>query len=94
MSSFLDSHLSRAADAYAWLLCRGVHEVVFYSLPQHAEFYLDMVNMAKARSADLFCSVQALVSKYDFLSMRRIVGDKRAKCIATSDAKSFLFKTM
>lgn len=68
--------------------------MVFYSLPQHSEFYRDVVNMAKPRGADLFCSVHVLVSKYDFLSMKRVVGDERAKRIATSDTKSFLFKTV
>lgn len=67
--------------------------MVFYSLPQHAEFYQELVNMAKPRAADLFCSVQALVSKYDFLATKRIVGDRRAKRMTRSDAASFLFKT-
>lgn len=91
---FLGDVHGRGANADGWLLCRGVHEVVFYSLPQHADFYLDIVNMATARSVDLLCSAQALVSKYDYLPMRRIIGDKRAKRIASADAKSFLFQTM
>eukprot|EP00892_Ulva_mutabilis_P002219 jgi/Ulvmu1/11999/UM083_0011.1 len=72
---------------------RGVNEVVFYSLPQHAEFYQELVDMAQPRAADLYCPVQAVVSKFDFLAMKRIIGDRRAKVVIASEATSVVFKT-
>ena len=71
---------------------RGVHEVVFYSLPQHPGFYEELVNMAVPRSGDLQCHVHALFSSFDFLKLKKIIGLDRSKKMIKAKSKSFLFK--
>jgi U3 small nucleolar RNA-associated protein 25 len=65
--------------------------VVFYSLPQHASFYAELVNMAQC-SGDQHCCVHTLFSSYDFLRLKQIVGLERSKRMIKAKSKSFLFK--
>lgn len=66
--------------------------MVFYSLPQHPAFYEELVNMAQPRGGDEQCYVHTLFSSYDFLRLKKIIGQERSKRMIKAKSKSFLFK--
>jgi U3 small nucleolar RNA-associated protein 25 len=69
-----------------------VQEVIFYSLPDHAAFYKELVNMVHPRAGQQHCHAQALFSDLDFLALKRVVGKDRARRMVKAKSKSFLFK--
>lgn len=75
---------------------RGAYHVIFYGLPDHPNFYTEIVNYlalkgdaSSAEEATFSCS--ALFSKYDMLKLERIVGTDRAKKMCTSGKNLFAF---
>ncbi|CAO3600758.1 unnamed protein product [Absidia cylindrospora] len=77
---------------------RGTYHVVFYGLPDHAQFYTEVVDFlglkindqaSAAEEATFSCT--ALFSKYDFLKLERIVGTERAKNMCTAQKNVFHF---
>ncbi|ORX53676.1 DUF1253-domain-containing protein [Hesseltinella vesiculosa] len=77
---------------------RGTYHVVFYGLPDHPQFYNEIVDFlglkvndhaSAAEEATFSCT--ALFSKYDFLKLERIVGTDRAKKMCTAQKNTFQF---
>jgi Utp25, U3 small nucleolar RNA-associated SSU processome protein 25 len=70
-----------------------VREVVFYSLPMHAQYYLDVFSMLEADSGggELHATAQALFCPHDFMALAGIVGHSRAQRMIKDPAPSFLF---
>ena len=77
---------------------RGVREVHFYSLPEHAGYYAEMLGFLGAEEAAAGAaavaapSSSAVFSRLDALQLERVVGTARAKKMLTPDAPStFMF---
>ncbi|EFJ22635.1 hypothetical protein SELMODRAFT_104941, partial [Selaginella moellendorffii] len=69
------------------LQIRGIRELIFYSLPDHANFYSEMVNMLGG-GQNPSCTV--IYSKFDKLQLERIVGTQRAqKLLASKETMMF-----
>ncbi|CAO3653422.1 unnamed protein product [Cunninghamella echinulata] len=77
---------------------RGTYHVVFYGLPDHGQFYKEVVDFlalklndqaSAAEEATFSCT--ALFSKYDFLKLERIVGTERAKKMCSAQKNVFNF---
>ena len=65
---------------------RGVKRVVFYGLPEYADFYSEIVRWMDAEGEA--GEVKALVSRWDWWKVERIVGTERVGkiCVAESEA--------
>ncbi|XP_065911888.1 U3 small nucleolar RNA-associated protein 25 homolog [Dysidea avara] len=62
---------------------RGVHHIIFYSLPQNAEFYSEMLNHIDPQvTSSPSCTV--IYSQYEALQLARIVGSRRAQVMCQS----------
>ena len=94
--------LSERAHFYFRRRVKGAREICFYSLPEHAHFYPELVSYLAGSSAAAGSSgapvvghaagVIALFSKLDALKLERVVGASRcAKMIASSERPMFLF---
>ncbi|KAI9488556.1 hypothetical protein BDB00DRAFT_38877 [Zychaea mexicana] len=76
---------------------RGTFHVVFYGLPDHPQFYNEVVNFlglkfneaSAAEEATFSCT--ALFSRYDHLKLERIVGTERAQKMCTAQKNVFMF---
>ncbi|KAI9287888.1 hypothetical protein BC943DRAFT_319045 [Umbelopsis sp. AD052] len=75
---------------------RGAYHVIFYGLPDHPQFYTEIVNYlalkadaSSAEEATFSCS--ALFSRYDMLKLERIVGTDRARKMCSSGKNLFVF---
>jgi U3 small nucleolar RNA-associated protein 25 len=59
---------------------RGVRNIIFYALPDHPQFYTEFLSYPfldqKVESTDVTC--RALISKWDWFRLERIVGTKKA----------------
>jgi len=66
---------------------RGIRNLIFYSLPENAGYYSEMLNMLEGN--DISCA--ALFTPYDLLRLERIVGTDRAKRMVASDKPLFMF---
>ena len=64
---------------------RGVKKIVFYGLPEYAEFYVEIVRWLGAEEAG---DVKVIVSRWDWWKVERIVGTERVGriCAAEGDA--------
>ncbi|KAJ2726357.1 rRNA-binding ribosome biosynthesis protein utp25 [Coemansia sp. Benny D115] len=86
---------SERAHFYHRYAIKGVRHMVFYSLPEHPQFYTELVNymLTSNSSADpdtkLTCTV--LFNKYDQLKIERIVGTQMASQLLTSEKSQFTF---
>lgn len=72
---------------------RGANTVVWYGLPENAQFYPEILNMtAEAREEDRTVQSVALFDKYDAFALERIVGAERTKRMLSKSARStFMF---
>lgn len=62
---------------------RGIHHIIFYSLPQNADFYSEILNNIEVQdTSSPFCTV--LYSKYEVLQLARVVGSRRAQIMCQS----------
>ncbi|KAH8556050.1 hypothetical protein BGW37DRAFT_479631 [Umbelopsis sp. PMI_123] len=75
---------------------RGAYHVIFYGLPEHPQYYTEIVNFlalkadaSSAEEATFSCS--ALFSRYDLLKLERIVGTDRARKMCSSGKNLFVF---
>ncbi|KAI8147823.1 hypothetical protein BJV82DRAFT_593490 [Fennellomyces sp. T-0311] len=76
---------------------RGTFHVVFYGLPDHPQFYTEIVNFlglkfneaSAAEEATFSCT--ALFSRYDQLKLERIVGTDRAQKMCSAQKNVFMF---
>jgi len=86
---------------YKRVRIRNVHNIVFYSLPEHHFFYTDLLNSLNAEGGDTHrlnssgttgnntCVV--LFSRYDALELERVVGSKLCKTLLTSQKRTHMF---
>lgn len=83
-------------------LIKGARHIVFYSLPEYAEFYPELVNLiqtgedtasgtGKSGSTDNSVSCTVLFTKYEKLALERIVGVKRCEHMLSSSKSTFMF---
>lgn len=86
------------AAGYALLLAQclcGVswlQDLLFYQLPQHANFYLELVNMLAARDeGTLHATVKVLFMRMDALRLEPIVGSARSQKMLKGGKSTFLF---
>jgi U3 small nucleolar RNA-associated protein 25 len=67
---------------------RGVHHLIFYSLPEYPQFYVEIVKFLENQDA----SCISLFTPLDALSMERIIGSqKTAQMLASKDRTTFMF---
>ncbi len=68
------------AHFYHRYTLHGVHDIVFYQLPVHAEYYAELLNMMALRSAgEEHGTVTVLFDTRDALVLERVVGTRRAR---------------
>ncbi|XP_024386757.1 protein NUCLEOLAR FACTOR 1 [Physcomitrium patens] len=65
---------------------RGIRELIFYSLPDHAQFYCEISNLLEG-----FSSCTVLFSKLDKIQLERIVGSTYAERMLKSKQSIFTF---
>ncbi|RIB27767.1 digestive organ expansion factor [Gigaspora rosea] len=74
---------------------RGTRHILFYALPDHPQFYPEIVNFlisAKNETdSDSNLSCNVIFSKFDQFRLERIVGSERVNRMITSDKHMFLF---
>jgi U3 small nucleolar RNA-associated protein 25 len=81
---------------------RGIKHLIFFGLPEHAEFYPGLANMMQMSNATgdddeemedehTPKSCLALITKYDTLALERIVGSVHCKNINQDDKSTFVF---
>eukprot|EP01038_Epipyxis_sp_PR26KG_P012188 gene12188-16326_t len=89
---------SGRAHFYRRYSIRGAQHLVFYSLPEYAQFYPEFVNILTnqhdkmeedTNNNELSCLV--LCNKYEKMALERIVGTKRCEHILTSNKTTFMF---
>ena len=75
---------------------RGAMHIIFYSLPEYAHFYPELVNILgdvpeteNKTSKQTSCLV--LTTKYEKMALDRIVGVKRANHMLKSGKSTFMF---
>ncbi|WFC98287.1 rRNA-binding ribosome biosynthesis protein utp25 [Malassezia yamatoensis] len=69
---------------------RGARTVVFYGLPDHANYYPELINATLSQRGEdeeipdpAEIAVQVLYNKYDLLRLERVVGTKQARLMVT-----------
>ena len=73
---------------------RGAEHVIFYSLPEYAHFYPEIVNgLGDTNSGVSGSSISCLVlfTQYERMALERIVGAKRCAHILSSAKTTFMF---
>lgn len=65
---------------------RGIKNLIVYSLPERKEFFPEITNMLEG--SDMVCRV--LYSRFDLLSLEKVVGTDYAKKILSSDKGMFV----
>ncbi|KAL3683520.1 hypothetical protein R1sor_001542 [Riccia sorocarpa] len=68
---------------------RGIKDIIFYSLPEHANYYVELLNMLDGNEAAPSCTV--IFSRFDNMQLERIVGTTRAKKMLSSPNRLFMF---
>lgn len=67
---------------------RGIKDLIFYSLPEHAEFYAEITNMMEGLENP---SSSVIFSSFDNLKLERVVGTSRANKMLNSENSTFMF---
>lgn len=77
-------------------MIRGGRHIVFYSLPEYAHFYPELVNLIQESeeggdrgSSGISCTV--LFTKFEKMALERIVGTKRCEHMLSSGKNTFMF---
>jgi U3 small nucleolar RNA-associated protein 25 len=71
---------------------RGALHLIFYSLPEYAQFYPEIVNnLGEGGAHGTVTSCLVLCTKYEKLALERIVGAKRCAHMLTSGKTTFMF---
>lgn len=83
------------AQFYHRYRIRGIKDIFFYQLPEHPQFYSEMVNLVEEASvpgAEL-PTVTTVFGKFDSLRLSRVVGSRRGATMLKkkSDTNTFLF---
>ena len=85
---------STRPDTPKQLLCAvsWLQDLLFYQLPQHANFYLELVNMLAARDEGaLHATLKVLFTRMDALRLEPIVGSARSQKLLKGGKSTFLF---
>jgi U3 small nucleolar RNA-associated protein 25 len=72
---------------------RGALHMIFYSLPEYAHFYPEIVNIlgeAQRNGSTVSCLV--LFTAFEKMALERIVGVKRCQHMMSSAKTTFMFK--
>ena len=80
---------SERAQFYFRYRFRGIRDIIFYSLPDHAHFYSELLNMIDTSSIQQ-PTATIMFSKYDNMQLSRIVGPGRAKEMMSSETDTFM----
>lgn len=72
---------------------RGVKDILFYQLPEHPQFYSELVNFLEEENTPGvgLATATVMYSKYDVLRLERVVGSERAKTMVKKKNGTFLF---
>lgn len=73
---------------------RGARTVVFYGLPEHAQFYPELINVSVHDVTEWDVSELSSVacfSRFDLLKLERIVGTTHARRMLGADDSRFTF---
>jgi U3 small nucleolar RNA-associated protein 25 len=73
-------------------MIRGAKHIIFYSLPEYAHFYAELVNLLRESddiSESISCTV--LFTKYEKMALERIVGPQRCNHMLSSSKTMFMF---
>jgi U3 small nucleolar RNA-associated protein 25 len=72
---------------------RGVKDILFYQLPEHPQFYSELVNFLEEENTPGvgLATATVMYSKYDALRLERVVGSERAKTMMKKKNGTFLF---
>lgn len=76
---------------------KGVRHLIFFGLPEHAEFYSDLVNVINEGlddsdiDSETVADCIALFTKYEAHSLERIVGTQQSSRMIKGEKSSFLF---
>ncbi|KAJ1668659.1 rRNA-binding ribosome biosynthesis protein utp25 [Coemansia sp. RSA 1813] len=86
---------SERAHFYHRYPIKGIHHMVFYSLPDHPHYYSEMVNLMltsndPSASADKL-SCTAFYTKYDQLKVERVVGTRLVSQLLQSERAQYTF---
>jgi len=73
---------------------RGFKNIIFYGLPEHGNYYEELLAMPfrdsdGLDSSEVFC--QAIFCQYDLLRLERIVGTQDARKMSRSQEDVFTF---
>lgn len=77
-------------------LIKGVRHLIVYGLPEHSEFYPELVNMLNAgldRDDDMEAPMSCLTlfTKFDALALERIVGNEHCNRMIKGEKSSYMF---
>lgn len=76
---------------------RGARHLIFYSLPEYAHFYPEIVNFLGTKNANEEASENQITScivlctRYEKMALERIVGTKRCEHMLSSGKTTFMF---
>ncbi|CAG9462688.1 unnamed protein product [Pedinophyceae sp. YPF-701] len=82
------------AHFYRRLRIQGIKDLLFYALPEHEQFYRELVDLLEVRSrgpGGTHAPVVAMFCKWDVLRLERIVGAERVKKMISGEGNSYLF---
>eukprot|EP00887_Chlorella_sp_A99_P004809 scaffold4.g4809.t1 len=83
--------LTERAQFYHRYRIRGIKSIFFYQLPEHAQFYAELLNLMDEGEGG-GGAVHALFSRLDAPRLERVVGSQRcAKMLKRSGTNTFLF---
>ncbi|KAG6543850.1 hypothetical protein Mapa_014690 [Marchantia paleacea] len=67
---------------------RGIKDIIFYSLPEHANYYVELLNLLEGNEAP---SCTVIFSRFDNLQLERVIGTSRSKKMLSSPSRLFMF---
>ena len=72
---------------------RGVKDIVFYQLPEHPQFYEELVNFLEEENVPGagLATATVMYTRYDALRLERVVGSDRSKTMLKKKNGTFLF---
>eukprot|EP00879_Flechtneria_rotunda_P029257 GHRR01031570.1.p1 GENE.GHRR01031570.1~~GHRR01031570.1.p1 ORF type:complete len:239 (+),score=70.50 GHRR01031570.1:2-718(+) len=72
---------------------RGIQDVVFYGVPDHAHYYSELINLVQTGSVATahHATVTTLFCQFDALALGRVVGHSRAGKMLAADTPTFMF---
>ena len=67
---------------------RGIKNIIFYGLPMHDYFYSELVNSIENPQD---ATIMSIYSKYDKMSLERVVGSKNVERMIKGEKDSFMY---